>query len=229
VRLVPPACGIAIVKRREMVLLHHPTDLPHRLAAATDREERLRGSGEFEARPSDQWAGSREKRGVRWETPPHVPLTLDDLRPCQCSDVHPHWLRETWLAWTVCFSGCEPVTNARVPTRRITAVRIWDVSVETLTNRHLLGEHVELHTIYNAHLRGLRGGYSRHPETLRWRGHLRALWLRHEAQAAEMTRRGFRHRSSLPGPTPTDSESWPIVTLSGSIPTEALPDSSPGT
>ena len=59
-------------------------------------------------------------------------------------------------------------------------MRIWDVPCDLLTDKHLLGEHVELHTIWNAHVRELTGGYSRHPETLRWIGHLEALRLRHE-------------------------------------------------
>jgi hypothetical protein len=42
-----------------------------------------------------------------------------------------------------------------------------------------------------------RTGYANHPETQRWRGRLRALYLRHEATAAEMTRRGFNHASPL--------------------------------
>ena len=41
-------------------------------------------------------------------------------------------------------------------------------------------------------------GFSRHPETLRWRGKLQALYLRHEALVAEMGRRGYRHHTPLP-------------------------------
>jgi hypothetical protein len=40
-------------------------------------------------------------------------------------------------------------------------------------------------------------GYSRHPETLRWRGRLAALYARHEAEVGEMRRRGFGHASPL--------------------------------
>jgi hypothetical protein len=75
-------------------------------------------------------------------------------------------------------------------------VRIWDVDVRSLCNQHLLGEHRELHAIWTVHTEGKRG-YARHPETLRWRGRLAALYARHEAQVAEMARRGFRHASPL--------------------------------
>lgn len=101
-------------------------------------------------------------------------------------------------------------------------MRIWDVPCHMLSDRHLLGEHVELHTIWNAHARGLTGGYSRHPETLRWTGHLAALYARHEEQASEIGARGFRHRSSLaPMDVSNESADWPSVTLAGSVPQEA--------
>jgi hypothetical protein len=101
-------------------------------------------------------------------------------------------------------------------------LRIWDVPCALLTDKHLLGEHVELHVIWNAHVRGLKGGYSRHPETLRWVGHLEALRRRHSEQVAVMISRAFRHASPLQD-LQTDGESadWPSVTLPGSIPAEA--------
>lgn len=40
-------------------------------------------------------------------------------------------------------------------------------------------------------------GYSRHPETLRWQGKLKALYVRHEKLCVEMQMRGFRHNSPL--------------------------------
>jgi Pyrimidine dimer DNA glycosylase len=75
-------------------------------------------------------------------------------------------------------------------------VRVWDVDVRELCDRHLLGEHRELHAIW-AILTDGRTGYAHHPETVRWRGRLAALYARHEAEAAEMGRRGFRHASPL--------------------------------
>jgi Pyrimidine dimer DNA glycosylase len=75
-------------------------------------------------------------------------------------------------------------------------VRIWDVDPGALCDRHLLGEHRELHAIWSILTTGRRG-YARHPETLRWRGRLAALYARHEAEVAEMARRGFNHASPL--------------------------------
>jgi hypothetical protein len=75
-------------------------------------------------------------------------------------------------------------------------MRIWDLEPSLLCDQHLLGEHRELHAIWSVLTTGKRG-YANHPETVRWRGRLAALHARHEAQVAEMARRGFRHASSL--------------------------------
>jgi hypothetical protein len=75
-------------------------------------------------------------------------------------------------------------------------LRIWDLPPEQLCRAHLLGEHLELHAVWTVLTTG-RAGYARHPETLRWRGRLRALWLRHESLVEEMQRRGYRHASPL--------------------------------
>jgi hypothetical protein len=75
-------------------------------------------------------------------------------------------------------------------------MRIWDLDPRLLCDRHLLGEHRELHAIWSILTTGTNG-YSRHPETRRWRGRLAALYARHDEQIAEMDRRGFRHASPL--------------------------------
>ena len=75
-------------------------------------------------------------------------------------------------------------------------MRIWDLRPERLCRQHLLGEHRELHGIWSV-LTQKKKGYSKHPETLRWRGKLRALYLRHEALVREMTRRRYIHSSPL--------------------------------
>jgi hypothetical protein len=75
-------------------------------------------------------------------------------------------------------------------------VRIWDLPPERLCRAHLLGEHRELHAIWSILIHN-RKGYSRHPEVLRWRGRLKALFLRHEDLVAEMLRRGYLHKSPL--------------------------------
>ncbi len=79
-------------------------------------------------------------------------------------------------------------------------MRIWDVPPEALCRQHLLGEHRELHGLWNIlTVHGARGGYARHPETLRWVGKTRALFERHAALVKELQRRGYNHRSPLDG------------------------------
>jgi hypothetical protein len=77
-------------------------------------------------------------------------------------------------------------------------MRVWDVNPKLLCRKHLLGEHRELHGLWNILTKHKgRGGYSRHPETLRWVGKQKALYLRHEALVKEFARRGYAHHSPL--------------------------------
>ena len=75
-------------------------------------------------------------------------------------------------------------------------MRIWDLPPALLCRQHLLGEHNELHGLWTILTEG-RSGYAQHPETLRWRGKLAALYNRHDLLVMEMTRRGYNHRSPL--------------------------------
>ncbi len=75
-------------------------------------------------------------------------------------------------------------------------MRIWDISPQKLCRNHLLAEHRELHAIWNI-ITQKRKGYSKHPETLRWKGKLKALYLRHERLVKEMKKRGYNHKSPL--------------------------------
>jgi len=75
-------------------------------------------------------------------------------------------------------------------------VRIWDVDPALLCRAHLLGEHRELHAAWNV-ITLERAGYSRHPEVVRWRGRLAALYRRHQSLVAEMAGRGYCHASPL--------------------------------
>jgi hypothetical protein len=75
-------------------------------------------------------------------------------------------------------------------------MRIWDLPPSELCRAHLLGEHRELHAVWSILIHD-KTGYANHPETLRWRGKLHALYLRHETLVVEMTRRGYRHASPL--------------------------------
>jgi hypothetical protein len=92
-------------------------------------------------------------------------------------------------------------------------MRIWNLPVEDLDDQHLLGEHLELHIIWNA-LLGRTSGWRNHPETRRFEGRLGALHRRHEAQVAEMVRRGWRgHKTPLPEVDLSgQSEEWPPLT-----------------
>ena len=75
-------------------------------------------------------------------------------------------------------------------------MRIWDIEPKRLCRNHLLGEHRELHAIWVILNKGKKG-YAHHPETLRWKGKLRALFLRHEKLVRELNRRGYLHKSIL--------------------------------
>lgn len=75
-------------------------------------------------------------------------------------------------------------------------MRIWDVPPNELCRKHLLGEHRELHGLWNIITQD-KTGYSKHPETLRWVGKQAALFKRHEVLVKEMARRGYGHHSPL--------------------------------
>ncbi len=75
-------------------------------------------------------------------------------------------------------------------------MRIWDIQVGRLCRKHLLGEHRELHALWSI-LTQNKKGYSKHPEVLRWRNKLLALYLRHQKLAEEMLKRGYKHKSPL--------------------------------
>lgn len=77
-------------------------------------------------------------------------------------------------------------------------MRVWDIHVKHLCRKHLLGEHRELHGLWNILTKHSgKGGYSNHPETKRWVGKLRALYDRHEALVVEMYKRGYKHNSPI--------------------------------
>lgn len=77
-------------------------------------------------------------------------------------------------------------------------MRVWDINPKYLCRKHLLAEHRELHGLWNILTKHKgRGGYSRHPETLRWVGKQKALYQRHERLVGEVLRRGYQHKSPL--------------------------------
>ncbi|MFC1687248.1 pyrimidine dimer DNA glycosylase/endonuclease V [Patescibacteria group bacterium] len=75
-------------------------------------------------------------------------------------------------------------------------MRIWDIAPKKLCRQHLLGEHRELHAVWSI-LTKNKCGYRNHPETQRWIGKLKALYMRHEKLVLEMKRRGYCHLTPL--------------------------------
>jgi len=75
-------------------------------------------------------------------------------------------------------------------------MRIWDIPPSILCRNHLLGEHRELHAIWSIVIHRKKG-YSKHPETIRWKGKLNALYSRHEKLVKEMKKLGYSHNSPL--------------------------------
>ena len=75
-------------------------------------------------------------------------------------------------------------------------MRIWDIEPKSICNKHLLGEHRELHAVWSI-LTCNKKGYRHHPEVLRWKEKLKALFNRHEQEVREMKRRGYAHYTPL--------------------------------
>lgn len=73
-------------------------------------------------------------------------------------------------------------------------MRIWDVNPRGLCNKHLFGEHRELHAIWSI-LTNDKKEYRNHPETKRWLSKNKALFSRHEQLVKKIKRRGYNHSS----------------------------------
>ena len=77
-------------------------------------------------------------------------------------------------------------------------MRVWDIHPKHLCRKHLLAEHRELHGLWNILTKHSgKGGYSKHPETLRWVGKEKALYARHEELIKEFYNRGYKHHTLL--------------------------------
>jgi hypothetical protein len=77
-------------------------------------------------------------------------------------------------------------------------MRVWDIHPKHLCRKHLLAEHRELHGLWNILTKHkLKGGYSHHPETLRWVGKQKALYERHESLVKEFLKRNYKHHTPL--------------------------------
>ena len=75
-------------------------------------------------------------------------------------------------------------------------LRVWDIHPGYLSRQSLLGQHVEIHAIFNI-ITGDKQGYAHHPETMRWRHNLDRLIQVHRLTVAEMILRGYGHASPL--------------------------------
>ena len=77
-------------------------------------------------------------------------------------------------------------------------MRVWDIHPKHLCRKHLLAEHRELHGLWNILTKHKgKGGYSHHPETLRWVGKEKALYQRHKKLVQEFLKRGYKHHTPL--------------------------------
>lgn len=90
-------------------------------------------------------------------------------------------------------------------------MRVWDIPVHQLCDKHLVAQHHEIHCIYSIITNGLKG-FAHHPEVIRWRGHLLALELKHFNTVIEMRNRGINHNRvehSVDTNVSTDLEDYP--------------------
>ncbi len=75
----------------------------------------------------------------------------------------------------------------------VTSMRMWMVNPRRMCRKHLLGEHVECHMFLASLLRGRDvSGHYELGQLETWN-----IKLRHDALAAEITRRGYRHQSPM--------------------------------
>ena len=82
-------------------------------------------------------------------------------------------------------------------------MRVWDLPVQYLCNKHLVAQHHEIHCIYSIIAKDLKG-FSHHPEVERWREHEVVLGAVHDATVEAMLARGMKHQS----PYPIRMEGW---------------------
>lgn len=75
-------------------------------------------------------------------------------------------------------------------------MRVWDFPPKYLCQKHLLGQHNEIHTIYNVYFKERRG-WRNHPEVKRWAHCIEQLVEAHDDTACEMIMRGYNHRTPL--------------------------------
>lgn len=86
-------------------------------------------------------------------------------------------------------------------------MRVWDIPVSCLCNKHLLAQHNEIHAIYSI-ITNNKTGFAKHPEVMRWRGHIDALVIKHVYTTEEMIARRMNANSPLGAILDFNTE-WP--------------------
>jgi len=92
-------------------------------------------------------------------------------------------------------------------------MRIWDIDVKDLCDKHLIAQHYEIHCIYGFRTKNL-SRLSNHPEIGRWIGHLDALISKHNETVEEMKFRNINHHTPIVGfhmDSPMMPDSWQSV------------------
>jgi len=73
-------------------------------------------------------------------------------------------------------------------------MRVWDkIKPDRLCKKHLLAEHRETLCIWSV-ITNNKKGYSKHPETVRFRDNLNSLVYRHNLIFDEASRRGYNFK-----------------------------------
>ncbi len=73
-------------------------------------------------------------------------------------------------------------------------MRVWDIHPGYLSRNSLMGQHAEIHALLSV-VSCCKKGYGSHPETLRWKGNLDKLKIKHDLTVKEMKLRGYNHAS----------------------------------
>lgn len=78
-------------------------------------------------------------------------------------------------------------------------MRVWDIPVKQLCNKHLIAQHHEIHciaSILKKKYYGEKTGFANHPEVLRWSNNEIGLAWMHLQTSLEMIHRGIAHNQS---------------------------------
>src|ERR1017187_1935082 len=77
-------------------------------------------------------------------------------------------------------------------------MRMWKVDPTMMCRKHLLGEHVEMHMFVGTINKGIVKDFSNSKYVTEGLVEVHSIKMRHEELVAEMTRRGYDHKTNLP-------------------------------